>query len=57
MGEFLNFLMTVVIYLVPVVILYFVIQAAVRNAINFSEVGQYLKAKREAEAENGKKNK
>ncbi|MUK88906.1 hypothetical protein GMD78_10925 [Ornithinibacillus sp. L9] len=50
MGEFFAFLMQMVIYMVPFVILFFVIQAAVRNGINYSEVGKYIKEKREAEA-------
>ncbi|SES65507.1 hypothetical protein SAMN05216389_101270 [Oceanobacillus limi] len=54
MGEFLTFLMNVFIYVIPIIILYFVIQAAVRNGINHSEVGKYILEKKEAEAKKRK---
>ncbi|SHG92982.1 hypothetical protein [Ornithinibacillus halophilus] len=45
--EFLNVLMTVAVYTIPFIIIYFILVGAIRNGINQSELGKYLQAKNE----------
>ncbi|WP_157052544.1 hypothetical protein [Ornithinibacillus contaminans] len=43
----MDFIISLLVYIIPIIILYFVISAAVRNGINSSDVAKILREKNE----------